>query len=230
MPKDLFYKSLFFCVHLPFHFPGNRFVLLRFTRPGEIGEFQELTRGTWWGATGSFRAQVRCFAGWRGGCCHDGSMGLVNVYLEPRLGGFTFKTRGHWGIYILTYLNGWFSWLMLNVCKYTPQDRRNFEYLWQENALGKSKFRDSVIFKNVFYGFLYSKMFFSLVVWTFLLGQAQVINPAHVSHGCNFTQQHFHAVQWTVRHWLEIQWSTAIGFWEMSFRCSRLKKDIKASQ
>lgn len=97
------------------------------------------------------------------------------------LGGFTFKTRGHWGIYILTYLNGWFSWLMLNVCKYTPQDRRNFEYLWQENALGKSKFRDSVIFKNVFYGFLYSKMFFSLVVWTFLLGQAQVINPAHVS-------------------------------------------------
>ena len=35
MPKDLFYKSLFFLRSPPpFHFPGNRFVLLRFTRPG----------------------------------------------------------------------------------------------------------------------------------------------------------------------------------------------------
>lgn len=181
MPKDLFHKiisnadfwSLFLGKKLP-----------RFTSPGivsfcyvslpmgvfHVGEFQELTRGTWWGATGSIGAQARCFAGWRG-CCHGGSMGLVNVYLTTQirplfwlvkalfLGGFTFKNRGHWGIH--TYpLNGWFSWLMLNVCKYTPQDRRNFECLWQENVLGKSKFRDSVIFKTSSVAFCIPRCFF----------------------------------------------------------------------
>ena len=129
-------EACFFGVNLPVSLPRESFRFATFHFPGffNVGEFQELTRGTWWGATGSFRAQVRCFAGWRGGCSHDGSMGLVDVYLGTQirplfwlvkalfLGGFTFKNRGHWGI--RTYpLNGWFSWLMLNVCKYTPQDR-----------------------------------------------------------------------------------------------------------
>ena len=249
MPKDLFHKiisnadfwSLFFWRKSPgFTSPGIvSFCYVSLPRVFNVGEFQELTRGTWWGATGSFRAQVRCFAGWRGGCSHDGSMGLVDVYLGTQirplfwlvkalfLGGSPSKIEVI-GVYVLTHwmvdFHGW-CWMYVN----TPHKIEwNVEYLWQENVLGKSKFRDSVIFKT-------SSMAFCIPRCFFLGGLDLFVGAGPSDKPCT-------RVTWMLFYTatlpcgpvnsapLEIQWSTAIGFWEMSFRCSRLKKDIKASQ